>query len=37
VVTDGVIYAATALDITPGVLQSLQNRNGSAAARPATR
>jgi len=34
VVTDGVIYAATALDITPGVLQSLQGRAG-AAARPA--
>ena len=38
VVTDGVIYATPALDITPGVLQSLQSRGGAAAApKPATR
>jgi outer membrane protein len=32
---DGVIYAGTALDITPGVLQQLNGRNPSAAPRPA--
>jgi hypothetical protein len=33
-----VIYATPALDITPGVLQSLQSRGGAAAApKPATR
>jgi outer membrane protein len=38
VVTDGVIYATQALDITSGVLQSLQSRSGAAAApKPATR
>jgi outer membrane protein len=37
VVTDGVIYASQALDITQGVLQVLQSRSGvAAAARPAT-
>ena len=35
VVTDGVIYASQALDITQGVLQVLQSRSGAAtAARP---
>ena len=38
VVTDGVVYATPALDITPGVLQSLQSRGAAAAApKPATR
>ncbi|MBU6377842.1 MAG: OmpH family outer membrane protein [Gammaproteobacteria bacterium] len=40
VVTDGVIYATQALDITPAVLAGLQQRNGggaAAAAKPATR
>ena len=37
VVTDGVIYATPALDITPGVLQSLQSRGAAAAPKPATR
>lgn len=38
VVTDGVIYAAQALDITPGVLSGLQSRTSAAApAKPATR
>jgi outer membrane protein len=32
VIADGVIYAAAALDITPGVLQILQSRGGAAAA-----
>ena len=38
VVTDGVIYANQALDITPGVLAGMQSRTGAAApAKPATR
>ncbi|MFM8586237.1 MAG: OmpH family outer membrane protein [Gammaproteobacteria bacterium] len=38
VVTDGVIYATPALDITPGVLAGMQSRTGAAApAKPATR
>jgi outer membrane protein len=38
VVTDGVIYATPALDITPGVLSGLQARPAAAApAKPATR
>jgi outer membrane protein len=32
VIADGVMYAAAALDITPGVLQILQSRGGAAAA-----
>lgn len=35
VLTDGVIYATGALDITPGVLQVLQSRGGAAAPKPA--
>ena len=38
--SDGVIYAGTALDITPGVLQQLnaaRGTGGAAAAKPATR
>ena len=38
VVTDGVIYAAQALDITPGVLAGMQSRvSATAPAKPATR
>ena len=38
VVTDGVIYANQALDITPGVLAGMQSRTSAAApAKPATR
>jgi len=38
VVTDGVIYATPALDITPGVLAGMQSRTSAAApAKPATR
>ena len=38
VVTDGVIYATQALDITPGVLAGLQQRtNAATPAKPATR
>ena len=38
VVTDGVIYSAQALDITPGVLAGMQSRTGATApAKPATR
>lgn len=38
VVTDGVIYAAQALDITPGVLAGMQSRTSATApAKPATR
>ena len=38
VVTDGVIYAAQSLDITPGVLAGMQSRTSAAApAKPATR
>jgi outer membrane protein len=38
VVTDGVIYATSALDITPGVLAGMQSRTSAAApAKPATR
>jgi outer membrane protein len=38
VVTDGVIYAAQTLDITPAVLAGLQQRPGAAApAKPAAR
>lgn len=36
VVTDGVIYANPAIDITPAVLQLLQSRAPAAAAQPAT-
>jgi outer membrane protein len=34
VITDGVIYAAAALDVTTGVLQLLQSRGPAAAAAP---
>jgi outer membrane protein len=38
VVTDGVIYAAQSLDITPGVLAGMQSRTSATApAKPATR
>ena len=38
VVTDGVIYATSALDITPGVLAGMQSRTSATApAKPATR
>lgn len=36
VITEGVIYATQAMDITPGVLQALQSRPAGAA-KPATR
>jgi outer membrane protein len=35
VITDGVIYATAALDMTPGVLQLLQSRGAAAPAAPA--
>lgn len=36
IIAEGVIYATTAVDITPQVLQSLQSRSAKPAAAPAT-